>query len=204
MSTIEPLETVFGGSTFQAGGQLGYVNRYIAPIEEGGIGFDPLLNEVMTVRTPENRRPAVLADIVKHFKQGYSRIPAVEKVKGLTLSDNPVFTDRNQAEGAVKARYDWIVDIYGSNLGQWRTGHGHLNNEGGVPMFRNVDLTLEPQGIYIRRLDDSEFRMVYKPDEVSDPIPPWEGPVLNPDCDGGGGGGGSERPEYGLLYPRKV
>lgn len=36
-------------------------------------------------------------------------------------------------------------------------------------------------------------------------IPPWDaGPPLAPDCGDGGGGGGSVRPDYGLLYPRKV
>lgn len=35
-------------------------------------------------------------------------------------------------------------------------------------------------------------------------VPPWDvGPPLAPDCDGSGGGG-SVRPDYGLLYPRKV
>jgi len=32
-------------------------------------------------------------------------------------------------------------------------------------------------------------------------LPPWENPEIVPPCEGGGG---SERPETGLLYPRKV
>ena len=210
MSTIEPLSTdAFGIGLWRNAEELNKdVKNYAMPIfgevSQGGAGFNPIFGDFTTINVGE---PIKAPPMPRALRGSYGR-PLLnfpdDRITLLSIYDSPVFADHNLADAAILAMKTYKESI--NQFTQWMPYPWGMSFYG-RPIFPvDVERTLEENGGIVVRSDSSEFVAIdpYSKGIFGDrPEPPWEGDIINPDC-AGGGGGGSTRPDYGLLYPRKV
>lgn len=206
MSTIEPLSTnAFGVGVWSGVEDLtGYEMPVFGDVLDGGSGVNPILGEFKVVNVSDAFERVATPKASRTTRGHRLHMSPDEFFYPLSVYENPVFSDHNLADTVLEGYRDFRNDqnqSYNFMPYNWGTSF-----TGAATIVIEVDRSLESQGGIVAEspvLEYSAIDIISRDVFGSRPEPPWEGGTLNPDC-AGGGGGGSTRPDYGLLYPRKV
>lgn len=197
MSTIDPLEKIFDRSVW---------DRYQQPMTALNVRGDwlpdfPFVNVSVTNRGPLFNKGTNAN--TKNFgwpeHQKYENI-YTSVIKRIPLQDHP-FGEQYMNE-ALRYRYQF-------SSGEWSTAYWQRNATAHLIGGNYIQTDLW-HGEFSRDVWYSDLAPTWPYTNNQyvvnwEIVPPWDlGPPLGPDCGDGGGGGGSVRPDYGLLYPRKV
>ena len=188
MSTILPLEVIFGRSTWSLALDQGQDVRAFDPSPLFGIqittfGFDPHNERLRFARPDTISRDVYSASVIE-------QLPHVEGLLGAGWFEHDAFL---RTYNGVYANYPnriygkiYFLDIYSPD------GEFGIDEWGPelVPGYR-----------FIQPFVSNTGGTILGPFDFTDITAPWEEVFFTGEC---GSGGGSERPESGLLYPRKV
>lgn len=188
MSTILPLEVIFGRSTWSLALEQGQDVRAFDPSPLFGIrttsfGLDPHNERLQFARPDTIRRDIYSAPVIE-------QLPHVEGLLGAGWFEHDAFL---RTYNGTYANYPnriygkiYFIDIYSPD---GKFGIDEWGSE------------LTPGYRFIKPFVDKTDGTILRPFDYTDITASWEEVFLTGEC---GSGGGSERPESGLLYPRKV
>ena len=197
MSTILPLEVVFGQSTFSLDSDFGKTGLF-----PSFLFVEPLDLIVTEIQTSQINVYTDADYAIKHNTRSFA-IPV--QYVGLKDGLGSFYPDWNEA---IKALYDYNVSFapYGLNAYQQIPSGSVVKNiydfgaGGKIPeeVWRN---SVMPDYTWISPIHGPDGDVSYPMEDGAIGVPPWLNELFTGEC---GSGGGSERPESGLLYPRKV